>query len=125
MTSWISTELGDILELKRGYDLPKKNRIDGTVPIISSSGLSGTHNEFKVSAPGVVTGRYGTIGEVHWVAENYWPLNTALYVRDFRGNDPKFIYYFMKTLNYEEYSDKAAVPGINSCLLYTSDAADE
>ena len=67
---WTETNLGEVVELKRGYDLPKRLREEGEVPIISSSGFSGTHNETKVAGPGVVTGRYGTIGEVHWVDED-------------------------------------------------------
>jgi type I restriction enzyme S subunit len=111
--SWSEIDLGDFIELKRGYDLPKSKRLDGDVEIISSSGSSGYHNESKVKAPGVITGRYGTIGKVFYSEEDFWPLNTTLYVKDFKGNDPLFVYYLMKTLNYLEYSDKAAVPGIN------------
>ncbi|MGK0270701.1 MAG: type I restriction enzyme S subunit [Cocleimonas sp.] len=110
---WKEMELGDFLELKRGYDLPKSKRVDGYIEIISSSGASGYHNESKVKAPGVVTGRYGTIGKVFYSEDDFWPLNTTLYVKDFKGNDPLFVYYLLKTLNYLEYSDKAAVPGIN------------
>lgn len=63
--------------------------------------------------PGVVTGRYGTIGEVFFSAGDYWPLNTTLYVKDFKGNDPKFVFYFLKQLDWQKYSDKSAVPGVN------------
>ncbi len=118
MSEWLETTLGDVVELKRGYDLPKSQRTDGTVPIISSSGISGFHAVSKCRPPGVVTGRYGTIGEVFFVSEDYWPLNTTLYVRDFKGNDPQFIYYFLKLIDYQSYSDKAAVPGVNRNHLH-------
>jgi type I restriction enzyme S subunit len=106
-------DLGDFIELKRGYDLPKLLRENGKVPVVSSSGPSGTHARPMVKAPGVVTGRYGTIGEVFYIEKDFWPLNTTLYVKDFKGNDRLFVYYFLKTINYRAYSDKAAVPGIN------------
>ena len=112
-SEWKSTTLGEVIELKRGYDLPKRLRVQGEVPLISSAGVSDFHSESKVAGPGVVTGRYGTIGEVFFSPQDFWPLNTTLYVRDFKGNDPKFVYYFLKTLNFEEFSDKAAVPGVN------------
>jgi type I restriction enzyme S subunit len=105
--------LGEVLTLQRGFDLPQKKRVQGTVPIISSSGTSDHHNESRVEGPGVVTGRYGTIGQVFYTEEPFWPLNTTLWVKDFKGNHPKFIYYLLHTINYLEYSDKAAVPGIN------------
>lgn len=91
---WREMTLGDAIELKRGYDLPSRDRRNGPFPIVSSSGISGRHTEAKAKAPGVVIGRYGTLGDVHYVTEDYWPLNTALYVRDFKGNDPRFVSYF-------------------------------
>ncbi len=81
-----SVQLGDFLTLKRGYDLPEQARVHGEVPVVSSSGVTGTHNEAKVDGPGVVTGRYGTLGEVFYIDEPFWPLNTALYVQDFKCN---------------------------------------
>ena len=53
----------------------------------SSSGRSGSHNEAAVQGPGVITGRYGTIGEVLHTEDDYWPLNTTLYVSDFKGKE--------------------------------------
>lgn len=117
---WLKMKLGDAIELKRGYDLPSRERQKGPFPIVSSSGVSGRHAQAKAKAPGVVIGRYGTLGEVHYITEDYWPLNTALYVRDFKGNDPRFISYFLRTLDFGAYSDKAAVPGLNRNDLHTA-----
>ena len=110
--------LGDLITLKRGYDLPEKVRIAGPYPVISSAGVSGWHNEYKVEGPGVITGRYGTLGEVYYVEEEYWPHNTALYVQDFKGNDPKYIYYLLSCLGRIRTSDKSAVPGVNRNELH-------
>jgi type I restriction enzyme S subunit len=115
---WHEARLGDVIELKRGYDLPQQQRRPGRVAVVSSSGPSGFHSEAKVKAPGVVTGRYGTIGQVFYVAEDFWPLNTTLYVRDFKGNDPKFISYLLRTIDFLSCSDKAAVPGVNRNQLH-------
>ena len=106
-------KLGNFLELKRGYDLPRAERKSGNYPIISSSGVSDFHAEMKVCAPGVVTGRCGTIGQIFFIEKDFWPLNTALYVRDFKNNDPRFTYYLLQTLNWEQFNDKSGVPGIN------------
>ncbi len=115
---WKDLSLGEVIELKRGYDLPKDKRMPGSVPIVSSSGVSDFHSEAMVKGPGVVTGRYGTIGEVFYVEGDYWPLNTTLYVRDFKGNDSRFISYFLRTLDFQAYSDKGAVPGLNRNHLH-------
>ena len=116
--NWKECTIGDVMTLKRGHDLPERNRIAGDVPIVSSSGISGFHSESKVDAPGVVTGRYGTLGEVYFIQQAYWPLNTALYVTDFKGNDPRFIAYFLRNVIRNYRSDKAAVPGIDRNVLH-------
>lgn len=121
MSKWIDIELGQFIELKRGYDLPKQDRLIGVVPLISSSGETDFHSEAKVKGPGVVTGRYGTIGQVFYVEKDFWPLNTTLYVKDFKGNNPLFAYYLLKTISYSDYSDKAAVPGINRNHLHKAE----
>jgi len=116
--SWRSCRLGDVLTLKRGHDLPEHSRQDGDVPVVSSSGITGRHKEAKAAAPGVVTGRYGTIGEVFYLEEDYWPLNTALYVIDFKGNDPRFSAYFLRNVLKGYQSEKAAVPGVDRNVLH-------
>lgn len=116
--SWEECTLGDVVTLKRGHDLPNAKRVPGNVPVVSSSGFTGQHNEAKAEPPGVVTGRYGTIGEVFYVTEPYWPLNTALYAIDFHGNDPRFVSYFLRNQLRNYQSDKAAVPGVDRNVLH-------
>lgn len=112
--SWQSMTLGDVVTLKRGHDLPERDRREGPVPIVSSSGVTGFHNVAKAEPPGVVTGRYGTLGEVYFINEPYWPLNTSLYAIDFHENDPKFVSYFLRqVLKGASSNNKAAVPGVN------------
>lgn len=110
--------LGDLVNFKRGYDLPHRDRKDGNVPIMSSSGLTGWHKYSMVKAPGVITGRYGTLGEVFYVDNDYWPLNTSLYVQNFKGNNPKFIYYYLKAVLNESFNSAGAVPGVNRNYLH-------
>lgn len=116
--SWKACRLGDVITLKRGHDLPEHSRQDGDVPVVSSSGITGRHKEARATAPGVVTGRYGTIGEVFYLEEDYWPLNTALYVIDFKGNDPRFSAYFLRNVLKGYQSEKAAVPGVDRNVLH-------
>ncbi|QTR47332.1 restriction endonuclease subunit S [Thiothrix litoralis] len=110
---WDVKTLGNITTLQRGFDLPSRLRKVGQVPIISSAGVSGFHNKAMAKANGVVTGRYGTIGETFFVEEDFWPLNTTLYVSDFKDNDPLFIYFLLKTIDFQSHSGKSGVPGVN------------
>ena len=105
--------LEDVVTLKRGYDLPQQKRIPGNVPVFSSSGISGYHNTAMAKGPGVITGRCGTIGQVFFANQDFWPLNTTLYVENFHGNDPAFVYYFLKTINWNTFTSASAVPVIN------------
>lgn len=113
MHSWQQKSLGDFIELKRGYDLPSRDRLPGEFPLVTSSGPTEYISQSKAKGPGVVTGRYGTVGQVFYVQKDFWPLNTALYVRDFRGNNPRFVYYFLHGIDWEKFNDKSGVPGIN------------
>jgi type I restriction enzyme S subunit len=110
---WQQKSLGEFIELKRGYDLPSRDRVPGEFPLVTSSGPTDFISQSKVKGPGVVTGRYGTVGQVFYVQKDFWPLNTALYVRDFRGNNPRFVYYFLHGIDWEKFNDKSGVPGIN------------
>ena len=118
MMKWRECTLGEVINLKRGYDLPHSDRVPGPFPIISSSGVTDHHIEAKVKGPGVITGRYGTLGEVFFVEEDYWPLNTSLYVQDFKGNDPRFISYFLRQLDFGTRNAAGAVPGVNRNHLH-------
>ena len=118
MTGWKECLLGDVITLKRGYDLPHSARLPGPFPVVSSSGITDHHAEPKVKAPGVVTGRYGTLGQVFFVSKDYWPLNTSLYVQDFKGNDPKFIALLLSTLCFGSQNAAGAVPGVNRNHLH-------
>jgi type I restriction enzyme S subunit len=110
---WEEINLGNMFTLQRGYDLPSRLRKPGKIPIVSSAGPYDFHDTYQVRHPGVVTGRYGTIGEVFYIEENFWPLNTTLYVSDFKGNSPHYISYLLTTVNFASHSGKSGVPGIN------------
>jgi type I restriction enzyme S subunit len=99
--------------LQRGFDLPSQERKEGEFPIYGGGGITGYHDQAMIQPPGVVTGRYGTVGEVYFVEEPFWPLNTSLYVKEFWGNSPKFIHYLLSTLPIDIYAGKSAVPGVD------------
>ena len=103
----------DFVKLQRGFDLAKKDRKPGPFPIVASTSIQDYHFEYKVKPPGVVTGRSGSLGTVQFIEEPFWPLNTSLWVKDFKGNDPRFVFFFLKTLGLERYNSGAGVPTLN------------
>lgn len=110
---WEVKTLGEVASLQRGFDLPLSEMTNGEYPVVFSNGINAFHNQFKVKAPGVVTGRSGTIGSLHYVEKNYWPHNTTLWVTDFHKNYPKYIFYLFQTINWKSYSGGSGVPTLN------------
>jgi type I restriction enzyme S subunit len=117
--SWIQTTLGDFISLQRGHDLTQEERQEGHVPVMGAAGQNGFHNKAIASGPGIVVGRSGgSFGQVHFVNEDYWPHNTALYVTDFKGNDPYFVYYLLNLLDFSSLNSGSAQPSLNRNYLY-------
>jgi len=113
MSARAKIPLSDFITLQRGFDLPTARRKEGNVPVIASTGIAGYHNEAKVKGPGVVIGRSGSIGGGQYAANDFWPLNTTLWVKDFKGNNPRFTYYLLKGIDFTRFNAGAGVPTLN------------
>jgi type I restriction enzyme, S subunit len=103
----------DFITLQRGFDLPSSKRVEGEYPVIAATSVNGYHNQYKNDPPGVVTGRSGALGEVQYIKTKFWALNTTLWVKNFKGNYPKYVYYFLKTLDLKRFNSGAGVPTLN------------
>ena len=110
---WSVGALEDLLVLQRGFDLPAQDRRPGAFPIIAASGPSGTHDEAMAKGPGVVTGRSGVLGRVFLELGDYWPLNTTLWVKEFRRATPCFAYETLRRLDFKAFNAGSAVPTLN------------
>ena len=118
--TWRELTLGEVVRFRRGHDLPDQARKPGIVPVIGSAGQNGWHNEALAKGPGVSIGRSGaSIGKVAYTTVDYWPHNACLYVTDFLGNDPRFVYYFLKTKNLAVLNSGAAQPSLNRNFVHT------
>ncbi|MEV4780100.1 restriction endonuclease subunit S [Burkholderia sp. LMU1-1-1.1] len=95
-SEWIRTTIGSQSTLQRGFDITKAAQREGPIPVISSAGISSRHDTAMVKGPGVVLGRKGVVGSVHFVEGDYWPHDTTLWVKDFHGNNELFTYYFFR-----------------------------
>ncbi|MBK2093736.1 restriction endonuclease subunit S [Francisella philomiragia] len=118
---WKHGTIKDLFELQRGFDLPTQNRVMGEYPVYASTGISDYHDEYKVEAPCVVTGRSGSLGEVFYVDENFWALNTTLWVKSFNNSTPLFAYFILKSINLSDFNGGSAVPTLNRNHLHMSD----
>ncbi len=110
---WDIGKAKDFFVLQRGYDLPDSQVENGKYPVVKSNGVDIYHNEYKENGPGVITGRSGSIGNVNYINSNYWPHNTSLFIKDFKGNHPKFIYYYLQYMHLERLLAGTSVPTLN------------
>jgi type I restriction enzyme, S subunit len=117
---WEDGKVEDLFVLQRGYDLPIQNRVDGKYPIFAASGFSGGHAEYKVTAPGVTTGRSGLIGKVFFIHDDFWPLNTSLYIKEFKRGTPLFSYFVLKNIDLQSFNAGSAVPTLNRNHVHES-----
>lgn len=111
---WEVKKIIDVAPLQRGFDLPTHCIRRGSIPVIYSNGICNYHNKGICKAPGLVTGRSGTIGKFTFIADGmYWPHNTSLWVTTFKDNEPKYIFYLYSSLDFASYSSGSGVPTLN------------
>jgi type I restriction enzyme S subunit len=107
------TTLDEAILLQRGFDLPAYARESGVIPVVASTGIAGYHSTYKAKPPGVVIGRSGSIGGGQYLTVPFWPLNTTLWVKDFRGNDPRYVYYLLRSIDFTRLNAGSGVPTLN------------
>jgi type I restriction enzyme S subunit len=111
---WEEKCLGDVASLQRGFDLPSDQIKPGTIPVVYSNGIQNLHDVGMAEGPGLVTGRSGTIGKLHFIEDGYyWPHNTSLWVTSFHGNFPKFVYYLYTSIGMGRFASGSGVPTLN------------
>ena len=115
---WQTKKLVDVATLQRGFDLPTQDRSSGDVPLVTSSGISDTVSKSAVHGPGAATGRSGSIGNVFFIEGDFWPLNTVLYVKDFHGNDPRFVFHLLKNFDLKRFATGTGVPTLNRNFVH-------
>lgn len=113
---WAQHRVDDLLELAYGKALKASDRLEGSVPVYGSGGITGLHTEQLVNGPGVIVGRKGTVGSLYWEDRPFYPIDTVFYVV------PKveitFCFYLLQTLGLERMNSDAAVPGLNRNNVY-------
>lgn len=111
---WLQATWGDVVTLQRGFDITKAQQVlEGDVPVVSSGGISSFHNVAAQEGPGVVMGRKGTLGRVFYLDGPYWPHDTTLWVKDFKGNSPRFVYYALLGIDTKSFDVGSSNPTLN------------
>ena len=113
LTNWTMGTIGDVVTLQRGYDLPKDKMILGSYPVAGSTGTIFYHNNYTTETPCIVMGRSGNIGRPRLYMERCWAHNTTLFVKEFKGSNPYWVYYMLCTIDYSQFRGGSAVPTLN------------
>ena len=113
MDNWTLTPIGSQITLQRGIDITKNQQRPGNIPVVSSGGIKSYHDTPHSDGPGVILGRKGTLGSVYWLTGSYWPHDTTLWVRDFKGNNPRYVFYFFRDLDVMGLDVGSANPTLN------------
>lgn len=119
MINFQHLQLGDILTLHYGKALPAHKRKNGNIPVYSSAGLTGYHDEALVQSEGLIIGRKGTIGKVYKSKKPFFTIDTAYYIKPDEKYDLDFIYYLLQTMGLDELNEDSAVPGLNRETAYS------
>ena len=114
---WENTNVNGIVTFHRGYDLTHSEMIDGKYPVIGSTSIIGTHKDYKINGPGIVTGRSGSLGKFQLIQSEFWPHNTTLYISDFKGHDVYYIYCMLSRLDFASLNNGGAIPTLNRNVL--------
>ncbi|WP_249660874.1 restriction endonuclease subunit S [Lysinibacillus fusiformis] len=110
---WEVGRLKNLFLLQRGYDLAQSDFVANGVPVYGSNGLIGYHDSITTKAPNVTIGRSGSIGEVNYIEEDFWAHNTAIFAKDLKGNNAKYIYYILKSIDIKSLGNGSAVPTLD------------
>lgn len=113
LKSWRPATLKELVFFQRGFDITKSEQNPGDIPVISSSGINSYHSEYMAVGPGVIIGRKGSLGTVHYSDCNYWPHDTTLWSKDLNGNNPRYVFYFLQTLKLEKFNVGNSNPTLN------------
>ncbi|NJB77818.1 restriction endonuclease subunit S [Xanthomonas arboricola] len=110
---WRVGRLDELLILQRGFDLPAQIRVAGKFPVVAAGGINGMHHKAMVKGPGIITGRSGVLGNVFFELSDFWPLNTTLWVKEFRVAKPCYAYELLRGLDFKKFNSGSAVPTLN------------
>ena len=110
---WEAGTLGNLIELHYGKGLKKEIRSGTGYPVVGSGGIVGYHRNALVHGPGIVIGRKGTVGNITYLDENFYPIDTTYFVQPKIKIKYSFLFFLLNRQRLATMNSDSAVPGLN------------
>lgn len=109
-------KMSEVCKIMNGKDY--KHLPNGDIPVYGSGGIMTHINEYAYNKPSVLIPRKGSIGNLFYVDEPFWTVDT-IYWTKINENviRPKFLYYFMTTKDLTKMNMAAGVPSLTQSML--------
>jgi type I restriction enzyme S subunit len=111
--AWDCVPLKERIEFLYGRALREEDRQPGKIDVFGSNGKVGTHNVEWLSGPGVLVGRKGTVGAVHYAPRAFWPIDTVYYIDPVADDNIRYLYHLLQYLPLSFLNAATGVPGLS------------
>ena len=115
---WICKTLRDLTTINYGKSPKEVLSVDGSYPVVGTGGTERYGDGFLYDGDSIILGRKGTIDRVHFVTGRFWTIDTAYFLSDFNGAQPRWLFYFLQNLDLAQLNEATGVPSLSRDLLY-------
>ncbi|MBQ7141841.1 MAG: restriction endonuclease subunit S [Bacteroidaceae bacterium] len=115
---WSYKKLGEVARVIHGKNQKEVLSANGQYPIYGSGGtIMGYANDFLCEARTTILGRKGSINNPQFIEERFWNVDTAFGITALPGNNSKFIYYFIKSIDWSKKNTGTTLPSLTQQVV--------
>ena len=115
---WHEKTLGEIANIIHGKNQKEVVSETGKYPIYGSGGnIMGYATDYLCEAGTTILGRKGSINNPQFINERFWNVDTAFGISAKEDNDNKFIYYFIKSVDWSKKNTGTTLPSLTQSVV--------
>jgi len=119
MTEWKEYKLGDAISFGNGKVRPNSK---GLIPVYGGNGILNFCDDYNYEGENIIIGRVGAYcGAVYYENNPIWVSDNALAAKPKRNFNTKFLYYFLKNLELNQFAEGSSHPLVTQSLLNSID----
>ncbi|MBW2690735.1 MAG: restriction endonuclease subunit S, partial [Deltaproteobacteria bacterium] len=115
---WKSLSLRDLATINYGRSPAEILAEDGLYPVVGTGGSERLGNDYLHEGESIILGRKGTIDRVYFATGKFWTIDTAYYLSDFGELVPRWLFYYLQTIDLRKMNEATGVPSLSRDLLY-------